>query len=403
MSFLIRLTGLVLALAWLMPAAAVQAQTPATGPAQLSIGTKFVKDFCLEAKPDGTLVINKCNAQPPQAIDYDDTTGQIKLAGKCIAAQTKGQPLALAECAEANEQYWTFEADGTLKSDSGLCADVLNFHKDPGTSVIAWDCTATENQAFFLTNIRVAKAEKAAPSPSDISTEITGTPSIASYYVQGLCLEAKGAKGEISIEVCDRSAGQDFRFKSGNSGAIIQGDKCLTTTGQGNTLEMAACNGSGEQDWTFTMEGLLRTRNNLCGDILRFERRPGTPVIAWECTATDNQKWYPAVAAKSGSFTLGAAIGEQLKGGDVTTLTLTPTFSPGNLTGAGGKMLNADANGKITGGERDTLVVGGAGVLTQRFAKGLVAPGVKDATGTSLLPSDWSFFTGSTAGTMKLD
>ncbi|EGF89831.1 ricin-type beta-trefoil lectin domain protein [Asticcacaulis biprosthecium C19] len=389
-----------------MPASAVHAQTPTTGPAQLSIGTKFVKDFCLEGRADGTLVINKCNAQPPQAIDYDDTTGQIKTAGKCVSAHTKGQPLALADCADATEQFWTFEANGTLKSDSGLCADVLNFNKDPGTAVIAWDCTATENQSFFLTNIRVAKAEKTGPALADISREVNGTPSIASYFVQGLCLQATGSKGAISIEVCSRAAGQDFRFKAGNSGAIIQGDMCLTSTGQGNALELAACNGKPEQAWTFTVEGLLRTGTNLCADILGFGTRPGTGVIAWECTATDNQRWYPAVATKSGSFTLGATIGDQLRGGGVTTLSLTPSFSGGNLTAAGGKILSADTDGKVTGGEKDTIVVGGAGVLTQRFAKGLVAPTVKDATtagGTSLLPGDWSFFSGSTAGTMKLD
>ncbi|ESQ74648.1 RICIN domain-containing protein [Asticcacaulis sp. AC402] len=406
MTKLIRHAGLALAFVWLMPAA-VQAQTPPTGPAQLSIGTRFIKDFCLEARPDSAMVVNKCNAQPPQAMDYDDTTGQIKTAGKCVAAPAKGQPLELTTCAEAKDQFWTFEGDGTLKSDAGLCADLLNFGKNPGTSVIAWDCAASDNQKFFLTNIRIARADKpAGEAKSDRSESVSGIPSIASYYAQGLCLEARGSNGAISIEVCSRAAGQDFRFQGGNSGAIVQGDKCLTSIAQGSPLELAACKRSPEEDWTFTGEGLLRNRANLCADILQFLREPGTAVIAWECTATENQKWYPAVATKSGAFTLGSQIADNLKAGGITTLSLTPGYSAGNFTGAGGKSLSADAQGNITGGDKDTIVIGGAGVLTVRFKNGLAAPDVTEAAkvgSKGLLPTDWSFFSGSTAGKFELN
>lgn len=379
---------------------AAYAQTPA--PTQLSIGTKFVQNYCMEVRSsDGTVVINKCSAEAPQAINYDENTGQILQGDKCIAGPIKGQPLTLRACTSQGDELWTFEANGSLKTDAGLCADVLNFGRDPGTAVITWDCTGANNQEFFLTNIR-----KAAPSaaPAEAALEpVKGTPAIASYFTQGKCLAANG-KGEMVIEPCNRGPEQSLNFAADNSGAIVQGGKCLSSATKGEALVLVACSKKLEQDWAFTEDGTLKNRAGLCADILRFDPTRGTPVIAWDCTATDNQKFYPALAAKSGAFTMGPKLAEALRSAKgVTTLSILPGYSPYNMTGSGGGKLAADEQNRVTSTEADTVVLGGAGVLTVRFVNGLANDSIKAQEGkVSLLPTDWSFFSGTTAGTMKL-
>lgn len=395
----IRISWLWLAFIALSGTSAVHAQTAPEG--QLSIGTSYATGQCLETRPtDATMIVNTCNATPPQALTYDADTGYVKQAEQCLSAPARGQPLAVQACADKPEQKWNFEENGTMRSDSGVCADILNFLRDPGTPVIAWDCTGTDNQKFFPTRIRIAAAPAAEKATLTALAPVSGLPVIASYYTQGKCLAA--ATGRIiSIENCSRDANQGLRFAAGVSGQIVQGDKCLSSAAKGEPLIVTACATITAQDWAFTSEGLLRNRDNVCADIFAFETRAGTNVIAWDCTGTDNQKFYPALAAESGSFTLGAQLATTLKDNKVTTVSMVPGFSAYNLAASGGRALGSDAKGNITGGQNDTIIVGGAGVMTVRFLNGLAAPSVKTAPpppATSILPKDWSFFSGATAG-----
>lgn len=394
------LLALVLAAA---SGSAALAQAPES---QLSIGSNFVAGTCLESREaDGAVVINKCRPGPRQALRYNDQNGQITQGDKCLSVRSKGEPLAVATCADTASQKWNFQ-DGGIRNDTGVCADVLNFQRDPGTTVIAWDCTGTENQKFFATRVRMeASAAAAAPAaavstaPTVESLSVSGQPAIASYYVQGRCMAF--SRGEIHVDNCALRPNQSFHFAGGVSGQIVQEGKCLTTSAKGGALTLDDCAAKPEQDWLFTSEGVLRNRANLCADILNFDTKAGARIIGWDCTATDNQKFYPAVAARSGSFSLGAALASNLRENDgVTTVSMMPGYSPYNITGAGGRALSADAGGKISGGQNDTIIIGGAGVLTVRFLNGLAAPSVKSGDPADILPKDWSFFSGAAAGTI---
>jgi peptidoglycan hydrolase-like protein with peptidoglycan-binding domain len=393
--------GLMLALiATCFATGAAQAQTTGT----LSIGSKFVEGNCLESKDtDGSIVINKCSAGASQALRYDDETGQIRQGDKCLAAPTKGQPLVVVPCADVAEQKWNFTETGAIKSDSGLCADILNFWRDPGTAVIAWDCTGTDNQKFFATNVRKpagTPATDVAAAPAVLP--VKGQTVIGSYFLQGKCLNVLTNRASVTVDNCTGEANQAFHFVSGVSGQIAQGDKCLASDAKGQPLVVEACDTSAGQDWTFAADGSLRNRDNICADIFAFGTRAGTNIIAWDCTGTDNQKWYPALAAASGSFSLGKQLAATLREDSATTtVSMSPGYSAYNLTGAGGKAISADAKDNITGGQNGIIIVGGAGVMTVRFLKGLAAPSVKTAApGTSILPKDWGFFSGATAGSL---
>ena len=387
---------------WLaMAAACLTAPAFAQAPTgQLSVGSKFIDGACLEGRAsDDTLVVNKCSAQPEQGLRMDDETGLIHHGdAQCLVAVEKGQPLALKPCADVPEQKWSFEADGTLKSDSGLCADILNFRKDPGTSVIAWDCTATDNQKFFAVNMKKSASQMAAAAAAakSAASVITGQPVIASYFVSGRCLAISGGKAELEYDNCDRKPNQSFHFKGGVSGEIVQGDMCLTSVMRGEPLALKPCAGKPEQDWVFSEDGALRNRADLCADIFRFDVRVHTSVIAWACTGTDNQKWYPAVAVAAGAYAPAAGIADAVKADNtITTVSTQGGWSTANMTASGGKTLSAQ-DGKITGGQNDTIIIGGAGAQLAKFG-GLAGANVKGAN-VSILPKDWGFFSGDKAG-----
>ena len=392
--------GFWFAIAALVPgAAAAQAQDVlAEAAAPISIGSNFSDGQCLETRADATVIIDRCNGKPTQLMVYDDTSGQLKQGGQCLAAVGRGQPLAIVACGEGDEQKWTFMADGTLRSDSSLCADLLNFQKEAGTAVIAWDCNATDNQKFFATHIKVVAAAETKATAAALV--ITGQPVIASYYTQGKCLEVN-SRSTVAIETCNMKAGQALHFRQGASGQIVQGELCLASSNKGEPLVLKPCSNGAEQDWMFAANGTLHNRTDVCADILGFQMRIDTPVIAWDCTATDNQKWYPAIAAASGSISYGDKLAQQLNAaGKPTTISMVAGYSAYNLTASGGRTLSANAEGRIVGGQDDTIVVGGAGVMTVRFANGLAAPGIKAelAPSTDILPKDWSFFSGTTTG-----
>ena len=83
----------------LAAAPAALAQTPES---QLSVGTNFVAGACLESRDaDSAIVINKCNAKPQQALQYNDQNGRIAQGDKCLTAATKGEPLTVAACTDA--------------------------------------------------------------------------------------------------------------------------------------------------------------------------------------------------------------------------------------------------------------------------------------------------------------
>ncbi|OYW83381.1 MAG: hypothetical protein B7Z26_00690, partial [Asticcacaulis sp. 32-58-5] len=121
-------TGLALLAAVVVSAAGAHAATSAP---QMSIGSKYVEGQCLEVRADGSLIINKCNAQGAQLVRYDDATGRLHQGDQCLAATARGQALVAVTCGDGNEQKWSFMENGTLQSDAGLCADILNFQREP--------------------------------------------------------------------------------------------------------------------------------------------------------------------------------------------------------------------------------------------------------------------------------
>ena len=73
-------------------------------------------------------------------------------------------------------------------------------------------------------------------------------------------------------------------------GALRQIDQCLDTMGQSNLghLSLYQCHGQGEnQDWSFTIDNLIKHDDHLCITVTGFE--PSRSVVLSECVGDDSQ------------------------------------------------------------------------------------------------------------------
>ncbi len=234
--------------------------------------------------------------------------------------------------------------------------------------------------------------------------EIKGTPSIASYFAQGQCLDVKKADNTLIIYVCNGKENQNLRFVTENGGQIIlgnmQSDKCLTSDRKGDPITTKKCGKSKSQKWSFEENGTLKNGEGHCLDILNFGKKPGTGVIAWDCTATENQKFYPAIATPTVAMGEGVA---QIVTTNVGTkaITFKPEFFMGNMAGSGGRVLEVNEDKSIKGANNGQIVFGGAGVLNVKFEGGLAGRAIGEAMKegkTKILPPNFDFFIGEKAG-----
>jgi hypothetical protein len=256
--------------------------------------------------------------------------------------------------------------------------------------------------AFAAAGVAVAPAH----------AQVKGSPSIASYFSKGMCLDTRASDRQVLIWSCHGGWNQAFRFVKGDYGQITLGNgDCLQGGAQkGAGVTAQPCANTPHQKWGFQSDGSLRNEAGWCADIEGAKRDAGTRVISWDCNGgAGNQKWYPAVTAKSAYLGLAdlAALSKRTRG--TTSILSSPSFSTsnmvaaggGNLVAAGGGNMVAAGGGNLVGNDGASIVFGGAGSLIGNDGSTLVAAGAGNmvaAGGGNLVPSNWQFFSGTTAG-----
>lgn len=231
--------------------------------------------------------------------------------------------------------------------------------------------------------------------------QIRGAPAIASYYAIGMCLDVRASDRAVLLWNCHGGSNQAFRFVSGNYGMISLGDQRCLTSGltPGAPLTAQTCTNAPNQRWGFQANSTLRNESGWCADIERGGVAAGTRIIGWSCAGSVNQRWYPAVTAKS------AYVGVQgqaaLGGRGAGAFLVSPGFSGGNIVASGGGNIVASGGGNLIANDGASIVAGGAGNMIASRASRIVASGggniVAGGAG-NLLPNNWSFFSGAGAG-----
>ncbi|KAH9527232.1 polypeptide N-acetylgalactosaminyltransferase 2 [Dermatophagoides farinae] len=110
------------------------------------------------------------------------------------------------------------------------------------------------------------------------------------WYMKNVYPELKMPDGGMNIM---NGPDDDNTLSLDKHGALRQIDQCLDTMGETKNfdhLSLYQCHGQGaNQDWSFTIDHLIKHDNHLCITVTGFE--PSRSIILSECIGDDTQKW----------------------------------------------------------------------------------------------------------------
>jgi hypothetical protein len=205
--------------------------------------------------------------------------------------------------------------------------------------------------------IALAAVHCSAP-PSDLSSESAsqGVTSAAApvhpFASSSLCLdvadESTANGSAVQIWACSGKANQDWTYDG--SSLRIYGDKCLDVTGggaaNGTKLQIWDCvAGDANQAWSRSGNMLVWANHGKCLDLTSGLAQNGTLAQSWSCVAGDeNQEWTLGSGSSSGGSGSGNGSGSSSGGvggggsgsgsgssssGSGTTKSLNPNVAPG--------------------------------------------------------------------------
>ncbi|MFJ2261585.1 RICIN domain-containing protein [Streptomyces sp. NPDC087844] len=105
----------------------------------------------------------------------------------------------------------------------------------------------------------------------------------------GTCLTGSGAGSELSVAACGSASAQSWSTSSGR--ALKQGGLCASVTGTEDRAPvlLRPCDQSTEQEFALVGSSLVSASSGKCLDV--FGGASGTQVVLWECNGRDNQRW----------------------------------------------------------------------------------------------------------------
>jgi hypothetical protein len=102
---------------------------------------------CLDATPDGRLVLWTCHGGENQKFSFTfGITSIIRTRSGCLTV-TPDNTVAVSRCTQSSKQAWIVERNGTI-TNGGNCLDVRMADKNDGTPLLRFKCTGAANQRF---------------------------------------------------------------------------------------------------------------------------------------------------------------------------------------------------------------------------------------------------------------
>lgn len=122
------------------------AEVPDLSPADVTLKTNLLSYYGLDCAPNGFGVW--CGRR--YAISrLDANTGPLESTGGCLdvkGGQSAGSVATLAPCSGGSSQEWTFAANGSIQTQSGLCLDL----GADGASAVLAACSGQPSQAWLM-------------------------------------------------------------------------------------------------------------------------------------------------------------------------------------------------------------------------------------------------------------
>jgi Ricin-type beta-trefoil lectin domain len=196
------------------------------------IASYFARGKCLDAAPQG-VVLWDCHSGPNQAFRFrSGDYGQISLGGnQCLTGGGEGAALTMRACSYPNQnQMWAFAPDGTLRNESGRCADIERGASNSGARIIMWSCAASRNQLFYpAVSKRAATVDLA--TLSGIASSRRGVQAVAgSLGFSGANLVAAGGGNLVA-------AGGGNLVAAGGGNLVAAGGGNIVVGGAGKLIQ----------------------------------------------------------------------------------------------------------------------------------------------------------------------
>lgn len=120
-----------------------------------SIASYHARGMCLDVRAsDNAVLLWTCHGGANQAFRFvSGNYGLISLGNQqCLTGgRNRGSVLTAQTCNNANQaQKWGFSSDGSLRNETGFCADIEGGSRAAGTRIISWNCNAgSRNQLWY--------------------------------------------------------------------------------------------------------------------------------------------------------------------------------------------------------------------------------------------------------------
>lgn len=139
----------VAALAWTAMAGVSQAQVRGAP----AVASYHAQGYCLDVRAtDSQVLLWACHGGSNQAFRFvSGNYGMMSLGDqRCLTSGlTSGSPLTAQTCTNAANQRWGFQGDGTLRNETGLCADIEGGGRGNGARILGYSCQRSTNQQWY--------------------------------------------------------------------------------------------------------------------------------------------------------------------------------------------------------------------------------------------------------------
>ncbi|KAA0059853.1 nigrin b-like [Cucumis melo var. makuwa] len=260
------------------------------------------------------------NVSAARAIVLSRSTHLVGQDGLCLDViggySDNHVPTQLWPCGPQNNQLWTIQADGTIRT-MGKCL-VPNGH-DPGSYTMIDDCNKADpndktwklypdgtlthvRSSLVLTSqgtgayaITTIETNTSAPTQS-WGTADDGSPIVVAIVgLRRMCLQAQNDNIHVWMNSCVKNNRQQYWavFSDGTIRANYNTSFCLSSTGKGSNdaIVLAKCEGLPQQRWVAKEDGtILSLSTNLVMDVKGSDPNL-RKIILFAPTGNPNQHW----------------------------------------------------------------------------------------------------------------
>ena len=118
-----------------------------------AIASYHAQGFCLDTRAsDSQILLWGCHGGSNQGFRFvTGNYGMLSLGDqRCLTSGlVSGAPLTAQACTNATNQRWGFQPNGTLRNETGLCADIEGGGRGQGARILGYSCQGSSNQQWY--------------------------------------------------------------------------------------------------------------------------------------------------------------------------------------------------------------------------------------------------------------